>query len=157
MEQSKFRMDGKLNNGLYTLINSDYNAIIGVETASGYWGLSTFSPDYAIMLFNDNNKNSDGYFIDNVGTHILFVPDVNLENIVNLSEHLRITDLEQTVVDMVRYNRHEFHLYETLISAIDDKMADLDRLEKLARQYNVWDKMQELLKEALIAEEEDNE
>ena len=58
---------------------------------------------------------------------------------------------------MVRYNRHEFHLYETLISAIDDKMADLDRLEKLARQYNVWDKMQELLKEALIAEEEDNE
>lgn len=156
MEQSTFRMDGKLNNGLYSLINSDYNALIGVETATGYWGLSTFSPDYAIILFNDNNRDNDGYFLENVGTHMLFVPNVNTENIVYLSEHLRITDLEQTVVDMVRYNRHEFHLYETLISAIDDKMADLDRLEKLSRQYNVWDKMQEQLQLALMAEEEDN-
>ena len=157
MEQSTFRMDGKLNNGLYSLLDSDYSALIGVETATGYWGLSTFSPDYAIILFNDNNRDNDGYFLDNVGTHMLFVPNVNTENIVYLSEKLRITDLEQTVVDMVRYNRHEFHLYETLISAIDDKMADLDRLENLAKEYGVYDKMMKLYDEALEAEEEDNQ
>ena len=156
MESSGIKMGTGIDNSINSLIKYDYNALIGVETATGYWGLSSFYSPRPITLISDNRLDNNGYEAEGA-INMLFVPDVNLENIVNLSEHLRITDLEQTVVDMVRYNRHEFHLYETLISAIDDKMADLDRLEKLARQYNVWDKMQMLLKEALIAEEEDNE
>ncbi len=58
---------------------------------------------------------------------------------------------------MVRYNRQEFHLYETLISAIDDKMANIERLNRLAKQYVVYDKMYKQLEDALIAEQEDAE
>lgn len=157
MEQSNFMLDGRLNTGLYALMDDNFDGQIGVETATAYWGLSSFSPDYGILLVNDNRQNNDGFYMDNIGMHILFVPDVNTENIVHLSENLTVTDLEQTVVDMVRYNRHEFHLYETLISAIDDKMADIDRLNNLARQYGVYDKMYKQLEEALIAEIEDAE
>ena len=157
MESFRSKMGNKqLDNSINSLIEYNYDALIGVETATGYWSLSSFYSPRPIILFNDNSINNDGYETEDA-MNILFVPNVNTENIVYLSEKLRITDLEQTVVDMVRYNRHEFHLYETLISAIDDKMADLDRLEKLAKEYSVYDKMMKLYDEALEAEEEDNQ
>lgn len=156
MESPRIKMGTELNNSINSLIRYDYEALLGVETATEYWGLSTFYSPRPITLIRDNTLNNDGYETENA-INILFVPNVNTENVVYLSEHLRVTDLEQTVVDMVRYNRHEFHLYETLISAIDEHMADEERLEKIARQYGVYDKMQELFKLALQAEEEDAE
>lgn len=156
MESPRIKMGTELNNSINSLIRYDYEALLGVETATEYWGLSTFYSPRPITLIRDNTLSNDGYETENA-INILFVPNVNTENVVYLSEHLRVTDLEQTVVDMIRYNRHEFHLYETLISAIDEHMADGERLEKLARQYGVYDRMHELFKLALQAEEEDNE
>ncbi len=151
-----FLRNGQLNTGICALQDCDFNGLIGVETASGHWGLSTFSPDFTIVLFNDDTLSSDGYEV-NCGINTLFVPHVNTDNIVHLSEHLRVTDPEQTVVDMIRYNRHEFHLYETLISAIDNEQVNIDRLNELAKQYGVYEKMYKQLDNALIAEQEDNE
>ena len=149
-------LNGQLNTGFNALAKCDFDGIIGVEAATSYWGLSTFSPDYTILMYNNDELDNDGYEVD-CGISTLFVPQLNTENVVHLSEHLRVTDLEQTVVDMVRYNRHEFHLYETLISAIDEGMADIDRLNSLAKQYNVYDKMYKQLNDALEAEQEDSE
>ena len=137
---------------LRTTIKMDVDGIIGVESATEYWGLSTFYSFRTIMLL-DNKQSENGY--EFLGS--LFVPDVNKENIVYLNTHTRVTDKEQTVCDMVRYNRHEFHLYETLLSAFDEECVDLKRLEKLARGYGIWDKMLEELEKARIAYEEDNE
>lgn len=132
-------------------IKMDANILIGVESATEYWGLSTF---YSVDTIKLVDGDAIGYDRDR---SVLYATDINKENIVYLNKHTRVTDKEQTVCDMVRYNRHEFHLYETLISAFDDECVDLERLEKLARGYGIWDKMLEELEQARIAEEEDNE
>ena len=50
---------------------------------------------------------------------------------------------------MVRYNRHEFHLYETVISAYDDGDVDIARMEQIAEQYGVLDKLRETYERAV--------
>lgn len=143
-------MDRTVTNSVKHLIENDVNAIIGLESATEYWNLSTFISDKPIIIFTENNAEQDNIITERLD-------NVNTENVVYLSKHLRVTDLEQTVIDMVRYNRHEFHLYETLISAIHEKMANIDRLNELAKQYGVYEKMYQQLEDALIAEQEDAE
>lgn len=152
MECSINKMGMAIKNDVYSLIRYDYNGIIGVEAATAYWGLSTFNPAMPIFLVDDANASQDGLFVES-SLSMFFVPNVNMNNLVELSDHLRITDPEQTVCDMVRYNRHEFHLFETLISAYSG-MVDIKRLRRLAEQYNIGDEMQKLYEEALEVEEE---
>lgn len=132
-------------------IGMDADILIGVESATEYWRLSTFYSVDTIKLVDGDSIRYDR------DRSILYATDINKDNTVYLNKHTRVTDKEQTVCDMVRYNRHEFHLYETLISAFDDGCVDLKRLEKLARGYGIWDKMLEELEQARIAEEEDME
>ena len=143
-------MDRTVTNSVKHLIENDVNVIIGLESATEYWNLSTFISDKPIIIFTENNAEQDNIIAERLD-------NTNTENVVYLSKHLRVTDLEQTVIDMVRYNRHEFHLYETLISAIHEKMANIDRLNELAKQYGVYEKMYQQLEDALIAEQEDAE
>jgi len=147
-------LNGQLNNSVWALAENDYDALIGVETATGYYGLSTFSSDFVITMLEDNTLDNCGYEVQ-CGMTTLFVPHINYQNVIKLSEHTLITDKEQTVIDMIRYNRHEFHLFETLVSAIDSEQVDVERLNNLAKQYGIYDKMYKLLDEALEAEEED--
>lgn len=146
------KTDGAIKNDVYSLIRYDYPGIIGVEAATAYWGLSTFNPGMPIFLMNDDNASPNGLFVES-SLSMFFVPNVNMNNLLKLSDNLRITDPEQTVCDMVRYNRHEFHLFETLINAYSG-MVEIRRLQRLAEQYNIQDKMQRLYKEALEVEEE---
>lgn len=147
MECTINKLDGSIKNDVNSLIRYDYEGIIGVEAASSYWGLCTFSPEIPIFLVNDPHAEEQGLFVDST-LSMLFVPNVNMNNLINLSEHLRITDPEQTVCDMIRYGRHEFHLFETLVSAYDG-MVDIDRLNNLAEYYNITEDMQRLYQEAL--------
>lgn len=152
MECSISKMDRSIKNDIYSLIEYDYNGIIGVEAATAYWGLSTFNPAIPIFLFNDNHAEEQGLFVETT-LSTLFVPNVNMDNLIKLSEHLRITDPEQTVCDMIRYKRHEFHLFETLLSAYSGDV-NMERLLSLADYYGITAKMQELYEEALAVEEE---
>lgn len=140
-------MAKNLANDVYSLIEYDYPGLLGVETATAYWGMSTFNIGIPIFLVNDDNTDAEGYFA-RCALSALFAPKVNSHNIVRLSEKLFITDREQTVIDMIRYKRHEFHLYETVLSAYEDGEADIERLEKLALEYNVLDRLHEIYKEA---------
>lgn len=103
-------------------------------------------------MINDNNVEDSGLLIES-SLPFFYTPNVNQENVVYLSKNLRVTDKEQTVCDMVRYNRHEFHLFETLLSAYDG-MVNIERLENLAKQYGILDKMRRLYEEALETEDE---
>lgn len=152
MEYANSAVGETIKNDVYSLIQYDYPGIIGVEAAASYWGLSTFNPAIPIFLVNDDNADSTGLFVESA-LSMLYVPNVNTDNLIQLSEHLRITDPEQTVCDMVRYGRHDFHLFETLLNAYDGDV-DIERLERLAEYYNILDKMRELYKSALETEEE---
>lgn len=81
-----------------------------------------------------------------------------------IKQVLRTDELVVLYVDVSPNNestvetyRHEFHLYETLISAIDSEEADIERLNNLAKRYGVYDKMYRQLELALQAEREDAE
>jgi hypothetical protein len=129
--------------------------LIGVETATEYWCLSTYESHTAILLY-DNHKSleeSKEYYFD---LGYLFVPDVNTVNTVKLAKGLYITDREQTVCDMIRYKRHEFHLYEAVMSAYEDGEVDMDRLKKLAKSYGILDEMDKIYEKAVEAFKEDN-
>ncbi len=152
MEYTGIKMGKELDNSIHALIEYDYSGLLGVEAATSYWGLSTFPYNIPIFLVNDNAMNENGYSVDSA-LAMLFVPNVNTENIVRLSKHLSVTDPEQTVCDMVRYNRHEFHLFETLLHAYEGDV-DRERLEQLAKQYHILDKMKHLYQEALAVEDE---
>lgn len=130
--------------------------LVGVETATGYWGLSTFNTCRVILLFEDNELDNSGYFSDS-SLCALYVPNINTENTVKLNDNLYITDKEQTVIDMIRYNRHEFHLYETIQSVFDYGDIDMNKLIRLAEQYNIKDRLFELKELAEEAYEEDNQ
>lgn len=129
------------------LIESDYSGLLGVESATAYWGLSTFSPDISILLLNDDSLSDEGYECES-SLCFLAVPKVNDTNVIKLSPHFCVTDREQTICDMIRYKRHEFHLYETILSAYDDNEVDIERLESLAKNYNILDRLKSLYVEA---------
>lgn len=151
-------MNGMICNSYYmidNLIKPSLEGILGVECATSYHGLSTFRPDMPILLWEDQSQDNDGEFV-RCGLSFLFVPNVNKENIVKLSDTLYVTDKEQTIVDMLRYNRHEFHLYESILSAYWDKMVDIERLERIAKEYNVYNKLMESIPLAEEAYYEDN-
>ena len=131
MEYTTSKMAEALNNNVYELIEWDYPGIIGVESATSYWGLSTYNPSNCIIMVSDNNAGDSGILVES-SLPFFYAPNINQDNVVYLSKHLRVTDKEQTVCDMVRYNRHEFHLFETLINAYDN-MVDIERLEHLAK------------------------
>lgn len=151
MEYSNGMLVPAIDNNVYDLIAWDYPGIIGIESATAYWGLSTYTTSRCIILFNDDELDENGLFV-NSSMPMFFAPNINEENVVYLSKNLRVTDKEQTVCDMVRYNRHEFHLFETLISAYDGDV-NIERMEMLARQYNILDRMRELYHEALLVDE----
>lgn len=141
-----------LGTSISSLIKQDFNGLLGVESATEHWGLSTFYGLRPIFLFEDNSKDDEGY--ESVAAFVyLAVPNVNKDNKIYLSEHLAVTDPEQTVCDMVRYKRHEFHLFETLLSAYSGDV-DIERLERLAQSYGILDRMHQLYQEALETEGE---
>ena len=142
-------MGTPLSYDIPSMVERGTTGLLGVETATGYWGLSTYNHyENPIFLFNDNSQSLDGYQATFIMTQ-LFVPQVNSKNTIKLSDTLWITDREQTVCDMIRYNRHEFHLFETVLSAYEDGEVDINRMEKIAEQYDILDKLRETYQRAL--------
>lgn len=152
MEYSTSKMVQAINNDVNELIEWNYPGVIGIESASSYWGLSTYNPSNCIIMINDNSAGDSGILVES-SLPFFYAPNINQENVVYLSENLRITNKEQTVCDMVRYKRHEFHLFETLLSAYDG-MVDIERMENIAREYNILNNMRDLYNQARLTEDE---
>lgn len=151
MEHSDINMGKPLIHDIEYLIETNTEGIIGLEAATAYWGLSTFNPNIPILMIVDLCSKDNGYYCELGAIKMFFAPDINTDNIVKLSDTLSVTDKEQTVCDMIRYNRHEFHLFETVLNAYEGEV-DIDRLERLAKNYNILDKLHEIYNEALETE-----
>lgn len=128
MEQSNRGMGRPVAFGIDYLKRTKTKSVICLEAASAYWGMCSYSPDIPILLMPSDSGN-----------------------------RVKVTDRERTVCDMIRYNRHEFHLYETVMSAFEDGEVDMEKLIKLARKYNIEEKLYETYNKALEAYDEDNE
>lgn len=153
MEQSNRGMGRPVAFGIDYLKRTKTKSVICLEAASAYWGMCSYSPDIPILLMPSDSGNS---FIE-MQISMMFVTDFSLDNTVDIGDGVKVTDRERTVCDMIRYNRHEFHLYETVMSAFEDGEADMEKLIKLARKYNIEEKLYETYKKALEAYDEDNE
>ena len=152
MEQHEFKMVHYLSHTVKDLIERKEEGLLGVECAAHYWGYSTFPNDLAIFLLEDNTKTNDGDFIE-AGMSYLIVPNVNTNNIVRLTDKLFITDREQTICDLVRYNRSECYTYEAVKDAVLSTDFNIYRLRDLAESYNVLDRLNQIIEEALADDE----
>lgn len=119
--------------------------LLGIEWAANYWGYSTFNPFMPIFIHEDDEFGAEGYFVDGIISNF-FAPNINKTNIVDLGDGLYVTDKEQTIVDMLRYNRSACYLYETVMYGLEDDNIDKGKLESLAKQYGVLEKMYEVYK-----------
>lgn len=119
--------------------------LLGIEWAASNWGYSTFNPFIPIFLHEDNELGEEGYFVSGMICNF-FAPNINKTNIVDLGDGLYVTDREQTIVDMLRYNRSACYLYETVMYGLEDKDIDKVKLDSLAKQYGVLEKMYEVYK-----------
>lgn len=137
-----------LDNSIPALIRADYPAILGLECATSYWGLSTFPPNIPITMFPLPGADPEGEF-QHGGISMFFIPYEDKLSLVNITEHLQVTDREQTICDMIRFHRHEFHLYETVLSAYDDPDVDVKRLECMAEGYGILEELHRLYDLAL--------
>ena len=149
-------MGTPLSHDISSMVQRGTQGLLGVETATGYWGLSSYNTWYnPIFLIEDSTMDNNGFQVD-LAIINLFVPNVSRKNIVKLSETLFITDPEQTVCDMVRYNRHEFHLYETIINAYSGGV-NIKRMERIAAKHGVLNKLRHIYNQAINEIDFDNE
>lgn len=129
-----------------------YIGTLGVEWAAGYWGLCSYNTDMPIFLIKDAKANN--LFIDNQISY-LFDSKINNDNVSSLSDTLYVTSPEQTVCDMIRYKRHDFHLYETIDSSTWTGIVDSTKLNKLLESYGLTETYNELVMLADTAYNED--
>lgn len=128
-----------------------------LEAAAGYNGLSTYNWYEEPMVFyetDDEDDYNEGlikmYHCKKI-THDNCVYDTELQ--------LWITNKERTICDMIKYDRDLFHLLES----IDDYYtyeprtdeSSLDRLHTLAKEYGVYERLQELREESKYIYDED--
>ena len=144
-------MESVVSYTIQDMIDADKRGLLGLECASAYWGMSTFRWDMPIFLIKSDCEEP----ID-VPAQIsfFFANDICFDNSVKLSDKLSIIDREQTVCDMIRYDRQEFHLYETILSAFEDDEVDIDKLNRLAKKFGIYDRLYKLKE---LAEEDADE
>lgn len=146
-------MGEMIDTRIINLVRMNQDSLVGLESATGYWGLSTYCSTMPHYLYKLDIEN--GYKEVDLPTAVyLFSSSVNLENVVYLSEKFRITDMEQTICDMIRFDRQEFHLFETVISAFEDSRVNKERLNTLAEEYGIRDRLNKIYIEAIRYEDE---
>lgn len=145
MEQSEWHVGTPASISINDIRETTKRAVIGLEAASAYWGMCTFSNDMQILLIP--SLCGDMYFDGQLG--FMFMEDFSTDYTVDLGGGLLITSRERTVCDMIKYKRHEFHLYETVLSAFEDGETDIELMKKIAESYGVIEELYEIYDNAI--------
>jgi hypothetical protein len=140
-------------NGIDGIKEYQLKGVLGIEWAAGYWGLATFSTTNPIFICEFPLMNDDYYYVHGAVSD-MYVKKYEPLGLVDLKDGLYVTDKEQTVCDMLRYDRHEFHLYEVMVS-VDEGLVDRDKLNHMLRYYGLEEKFNQVMQDALQAEDED--
>lgn len=118
--------------GIDDYISMKGKGVIGLECASGYWGMSTFPKNCLVFLSDKIDKDYPGVI------SFVKVDKLTIDNTIKLSDGLYITNKERTICDMIKYGCEERFLLES----IDDYCTDNneDKLKCLLLQYGLMDK-----------------
>ena len=119
-----------------------YWGILCTEAASGYWGLSSYDHETFPILFA-YIKDIEVRLVQN-SVSFLCIPDrLDYRHTKKISEHIYVTDKERTICDMIKYDCQEFHLLESVFYYYNFG-EDADKLEQLAKEYGIYDRLLEL-------------
>lgn len=143
---------------IYNLIKSKQKAVLCLECASGYHGISTFSYEDNLMILVETDDIESMYKCfgrDNISFY--GIDKIDYSHCIPISETVYVTDIPLTICQMIQFDCHEFHMFE----AIDDLYTfhgDLVKeTEELAKSFGILDKLLKYRELAEQAYEEDNE
>lgn len=128
--------------------------IMGVEAAAGYWGLSAYSfmshPIFLVNVEVDRVRRVQG------DISYLFIPSrvasLTDEHIIYFQDGIYVTDKQQTICDMIRFDADEFTKLEAIYNYYC--YEDVPALESMARSLGIIDELHRLY---VIAEEDMND
>jgi len=129
-------------------LKRNIKGILCLDFALGYHGLSTFSymefPCYFMALPNTTEK----YISSNISYQL--VSKLDMRNIIKIKDGIFVTNPERTLCDMIKYDRHEYHLLEALDAVYQDDVDSVDKslLESLVDEYNIRERFEELKEES---------
>ena len=128
---------------IYDLIRMQKTGVLGLEYASAYWGMCSYSQGRPIFIISTKSSSN---FVEAQISYLF--ADYKGTDRIKLADDLYITSREQTVCDLILYDCHEFYLYETILSVFEDVYVDREKLESLARDYNIYEKLYTLKERA---------
>ena len=118
--------------------------ILGVEAAAGYWGLSAYSfmshPIFLASAELDRIRRVQGDI-----SYLLIPPSIaNLadERTVYFQDGIYVTDKQQTICDMIRFDADEFTKLESIYNYYC--YEDVPALESMARSLGIIDELHRL-------------
>lgn len=122
--------------------NMKGKGVIGVECASGYWGMSTFPTNCLVFLSDKISKDSNGVI------SFVKVDKITLDNTVEIADGLYVTDKERTICDMIKYGCEVRFLLESIEDyCTDDDNKELTKLKDMLMKENLWEKYLEYKEE----------
>lgn len=107
---------------------SDLSGVICLESASSILHLSTF-PELPLMVFQRVEEDCDAFYLK-----VYSQPELDLNHTVKSGENLYITTPERTIVDLIRFEREERVIYESL-NKYRQTNKDYSKVLKVASQY----------------------
>lgn len=123
---------------------------LGLQAAAAYWGMATYDFTHLpIFIFESDEMIECHGNISYIGV----ARKLDNGHLIDISsqygEGITVTDKVQTICDMIICNCDIFHTLET----IDDYYTyesedDVNKLESLAREYGVYERLQELVEES---------
>lgn len=123
--------------------------ILGLECASGYWGLSSFDWFSNPIFLAYSEFHEAGEFFKGTATYYFVDCEPSYDNTVLYADGIYITNKERTICDMVKFQCQEFHLFEAIFDyyTYEDEES-IKRLEDLASSYGVLDQLLDFKQQA---------
>lgn len=120
--------------------------VVGLEAASGYWGLSSYSfEDFPVFLYESTSGK-----VERITSNISYtgIPTkITLDHTAYFQDGIYITDMERTICDMIEYGADDFTMLES-IDGYSWAVKDQTPLIQMAKERGLYDKLVELQAEA---------
>jgi len=146
---------GTLYRGKYILplsqflegLSKEYRPIICLDCALAIHGLSSFNGELYPMIFSEV-RGITPRFCEGIISE-MFVPQINYSNISEYANgKAYVTSPERSICDMIIYDRDNFFTLEAIDEIYSMGQERINRLETLAKEYSIYDKLIQFKDEA---------
>lgn len=114
---------------------TDIEGVLGCEYATGKHALSTYPPTTLILLSTSRVKIQNSKVLETIP-----VVEEDYSYCTSITKKLFITNPERTICDMIRFNREERFLYESLERYLR-RNSNLSNLYSVADHYLLRNKL----------------